>query len=383
MIGSLDLDMDFPLATDGEIAMINQASARQHAWGRFWRTPERPGLAEYIVEQEGLALEFLSDFGALDRLGSLAGHLTHVEGMAQRSALAHAQVASMAHRFADARQSLAAARLLGAPAATVDRLLLGIDQACGVRLDTVLAARHQIANETEKLEERVPLGALLADLGEFDEADRVYRAALLEYQDVSPFAMAWVCFHLGVLWGELVPERQSARAAGWYRQAIAYLPSYVRARVHLAEIYLDDNRPGDAKALLIPSIASGDPEVRWRLADVMTVMRRGADAERHLEAARLGFEALLEKHLLAFADHAAEFYSGSGNDAGRAFELARINVANRATLRAFEQAHSTAVDAGEPAAALEIIAAAERHWGSTAAFRRSSLVECWQGGAGT
>jgi tetratricopeptide (TPR) repeat protein len=383
MIGSPDLDMNFPPATDGEIAMINQASARQNAWGRFWRTPERPGLAEYIVEQEGLALEFLSDFGAFDRLGSLAAHLAHVEGMAQRTALIQAQIASMAHRFADARQSLAAARLLGAPAATVDRLLLAIDQACGVRLDKVLTARHQIAHETQKLEDQVPLGALLADLGEFDDADRVYRAALLEYQDVSPFAMAWVCFQLGVLWGELVPERQPVRAARWYRQAIAYLPSYVKGRVHLAEIYLDAGRPGDAEELLVPAIASGDPEVPWRLADVMTAMGRVTDAERQLQAARLGFEALLEKHLLAFADHAAEFYCGSGNDAARAFELARINVANRPTLRAFEQAHETAVDAGESAAASEILAAAGRHWETTAAFQRSSLVWHWPGGAGT
>ena len=56
------------------------------------------------------------------------------------------------------------------------------------------------------MEDLVPLGALLADLGEFDEADRIYRQALREYRDVSPFAVAWVCFQLGVLWGELVPE---------------------------------------------------------------------------------------------------------------------------------------------------------------------------------
>ena len=52
----------------------------------------------------------------------------------------------------------------------------------------------------------MPLGALLADLREFDEAERTYRRALREYQDVSPFALAWVCFQLGVLWGELVPK---------------------------------------------------------------------------------------------------------------------------------------------------------------------------------
>ena len=377
---TLDVLTALPRATAGDIAVINLESTRQHAWSRFLHTPQRPGLAEYIVEQEGLTLEFLGDFTALDRLGSLVGHLAHVEGMAQRAAVIETQVTSMVHRFADARQSLASARLLGAPAATIDRLLLGIDQACGVRLDAVLAARRRIVAATRKLEDRVPLGAVLADLGEFDEADHVYRVALLEYQDVSPFAMAWVCFQLGVLWGELVPERQSTRAKRWYERAITYLPSYVKGRVHLAEIYLNDGRAGDAEALLIPAIASGDPEVCWRLAEAMIEMGRVTDAERQLEAARLGFEALLEKHPLAFADHGAEFYSGSGNDAAKAFELARINLATRPTLRAFEQAHATAVDAGDLQAALEILAAAGRHCGGTTAFLRSSLAGRQLGG---
>ncbi len=62
------------------------------------------------------------------------------------------------------------------------------------------------AAESGRLEELVPLGALLADLREFDEAERTYQRALQEYRDVSPFALAWVCFQLGVLWGELVHE---------------------------------------------------------------------------------------------------------------------------------------------------------------------------------
>jgi hypothetical protein len=36
-----------------------------------------------------------------------------------------------------------------------------------------------------------------------------------------------------------------------------------------------------------------------------------------LEAARSRFEELLGRHLLAFADHAAEFYAGPGNDRGK------------------------------------------------------------------
>ena len=48
-------------------------------------------------------------------------------------------------------------------------------------------------------------------------------------------------------------------------------------------------------------------------------------------------------HPEAFADHAAEFYSGSGNDCRRALELARVNVANRPTRRAVKQAQAVAM----------------------------------------
>ena len=97
----------------------------------------------------------------------------------------------------------------------------------------------------------------------------------------------------------------------------------------------------------MPALSSRDPEVRWRLADVLIAQGRFEDAETQVEAARLGFEELLGRHLLAFADHAAEFYAGSGNDCRRALELARTNVANRPTRRAVKQTHAIAVNADE------------------------------------
>jgi hypothetical protein len=115
----------------------------------------------------------------------------------------------------------------------------------------------------------------------------------------------------------------------------------VKARVHLSEIYLHDGRAREAEELLLVAIPSGDPEAYWRLADVMASMGRFAEAEAQIQAARSRFEALLEKHLLAFADHGAEFYSGSGNDPRRAFELASINLANRPTQRAVDLARET------------------------------------------
>ena len=63
----------------------------------------------------------------------------------------------------------------------------------------------------------------------------------------------------------------------------------------------------------------------------------------HLNGARLTFDGLLAKYLLAFGDHAAAFYAASGNDGRRALELARANVTNCPTPRAVKQAHEIAV----------------------------------------
>jgi len=123
------------------------------------------------------------------------------------------------------------------------------------------------------------------------------------------------------------------------------LPSYVKARVPLADIYASQGHTKDAEALLMPALSSRDPEVRWRLSDVLTAQERFEEAKTQLDAARLGFDELLRRHLLAFADHAAEFYAGSGSDHRRALELARANVANRPTRRAVKQAQAIALNA--------------------------------------
>lgn len=144
----------------------------------------------------------------------------------------------------------------------------------------------------------------------------------------------------------------------------------------MAEIYTSCGRADEAEALLVPAVASGDPEVLWRLADAMGAQDRFADADARIEAARLGFESLLGRYWLAFADHAAEFYAGSGDDCRRALELARANVANRPTLRAFEQAYAIAAGAGDTNAASELLAKATQCWGHTSAFRSSKLAVC-------
>jgi tetratricopeptide (TPR) repeat protein len=340
----VDPDHPCPSATDGEIAAINLESTRRRAWARFAQDARLPGVAEAVVDRERLAAQFFGDLDALERLAALASQFARVDD-SFRAALVHAEVASTVHRFGDARGHLARAALMGGPCEAIERHSLTIDQACGVELDAVLAARRRIATASGRLEDLVPLGAVLADLERFAEADAIYRQAFYAYDGVSPFPLAWVCFQLGMLSGELVPVPDPNLAALWYRRAIAYLPGYVKARVHLAEIYASQGQTDDAEALLLPALSSRDPEVRWRLADVLIAQGRFEEAETQLDAARLGFDRLLGRHLLAFADHAAEFYAGSGNDRRRALELARANLANRPTRRAVMQAHAIAVNA--------------------------------------
>jgi hypothetical protein len=336
---TLELEQGSPAATDGEIAAINLESARRAAWARFTRDPHTPGAAEAVVEDERLATQFLGDLDSLDRLDALAARFAAVDD-SYRAALVQAEVASAAHRFAEARSHLARAARLGGPAEDIERQTLAIDQACGVGLEVVLAARRRIAAESGRPEDLVPLGAVLADLERFSEADAVYRQAFGRYHAISPFLPAWTCFQLGMLWGELAPVSAPSRAELWYTRALAYLPGHVKARVHLAELRTSQGQIGEAETLLLPALASGDPEVNWRLAEVLIAQERFEEARVQLETARTRFEELLGRHLLAFADHAAEFYAGPGADPRRALELARANVANRPTRRAVKLAQA-------------------------------------------
>jgi hypothetical protein len=56
---------------------------------------------------------------------------------------------------------------MGGPYEEIERHSLAINQVCGVELDAVLAAHRNIAATRGRLEDRVPLGAVLADLERF------------------------------------------------------------------------------------------------------------------------------------------------------------------------------------------------------------------------
>jgi tetratricopeptide (TPR) repeat protein len=339
MTTTSERDVSLVEATDGMIAAINLESARRGAWQRWRCGPRSAEMAEAVVDLELSASQYLGDLDALDRMENLA---TELDDTLPTAALVLASIASATHRFADAMKHLVTAQSCGASTDIVLRQTLNVQQACGANLETVLATRRRRA-ATRRIEDLIPLGALLADLDEFEEADCAYREAIEAYGDVSPLPLAWACFQLGMLWGEHAPDPDFERAALWYRRAIAYLPCYVKARVHLAEICLKEERNCEAMELLKPALETGDPEVHWRIADALLAQNLAEEGRMHLESARLRYEELLARHLLAFADHAADFYTGSGDNAPRALELVRANVTNRPTRRARAQLREIAL----------------------------------------
>jgi hypothetical protein len=129
------------------------------------------------------------------------------------------------------------------------------------------------------------------------------------------------------MWSEQAGDRERGKA--FYAEALDYLPQFVAANIHLAEIELAEGEVNAARARLQRVVASSDePEALALLGQV--------------ERARERYETLLAHQPLAFADHAAEFYLGAGADPARAWELARLNLANRPTLRAFALAMKAA-----------------------------------------
>ena len=205
-----ELECAITPTTDGEIAVINLESTRRRSWTRFFEDPMRDGVAETVVEHEQLTLQFFGNVSALDRVEALAAQLKQKDAVSARVALVQAQVASMAHRFSDARHYLAQAEFGGAPTADVDRLRLTIDQACGLNLESVLDARRRAATETSGSEESVALGSFLADLRDFDAALIVSTNRPCEHTATSHrFPSPRVFFQLGLLWGELDPGGSS------------------------------------------------------------------------------------------------------------------------------------------------------------------------------
>jgi tetratricopeptide (TPR) repeat protein len=173
-------------------------------------------------------------------------------------------------------------------------------------------------------------GGIEARLGHAERSEHFFQVARAEYRDVSPFTVAWIDFERARAL-EMAGNRATARV--YLDEAAAVLPSYAHAVVHLAALEPAKQALRHIREL---QATSDDPDVLAAEADAL---RRDGQASESAEAvgqARASFEQVLATLPKAFADHAASFYLGVGNDAPRALELARANAALRPTSEAIE-----------------------------------------------
>lgn len=269
---------------------------------------------------------FLADATALDRAATLA-EAAHTTATLVRRAQARGAV----HRFADALADLAAAERAGADVGAARAAIL-IATGDPARALPLLAIRPDYAH-------RAALAGAVAALGAFAAADALYAAADAALDTTSPFPHAWLDFARGLLWSEQAGD--PARGERYYRRAVAGLPAFAAAQLHLAEL---EAARGDRSAALARIAALDDPEALG-LTGALHVQVGDPRGWLELTRARAIYEALLSRHPLAYADHAAELQLAPGGDRVRAWQLARLNLANRATRRAWRLAVTAAIAA--------------------------------------
>ncbi|WP_431052645.1 hypothetical protein [Roseateles sp. L2-2] len=301
--------------TQGDLAIANlDHLIRQHG--------DDPAALEYSL----MRLQFLADYRVLDRAAEVAQRPTVDAAGDAAASLRRVRALVTLHRFAEAE------RLLDAAGATpLQRAALLV--ATG-RAGQVLSALTDEAARRPDFASLVALARAEAAVGRLDEADRHYAQALTKLDTTWPFPAASIAFARGQMWAEQGGD--AARGAAFYEEALRLLPDYAAAGIHLAELDLVRGDESSAHARLTRVVRSGDePEALALLGELH--LRQGRTSEGHEEIARAArrYEALLARHPQAFADHAAEFYLGAGRDPRRAWSLARANLRERPTRRAY------------------------------------------------
>lgn len=309
---------DVRASTNGDIALANLDGLIEQAAGE-------PGAIDLLL----LRGQFLADHEALDQVAALTE--PHDQDAAQLLRRAHARAA--AHRFYEAGLDLDAAQRAGASPDAVRAQRAALQVALGHADDALPELRAQAARRPG-FGSYCALALAEAAVGHVEAADALYAAALSDLDTTSPFPAAAVWFARGLMWSEQASDPQ--RGAAMYAEALRRVPSYVPANLHLAELEARRGDIADALAHLERIVAiSRDPE---SLALLGTLHRRAGEAmlgAREIEQARDRFEQLLQRHPLAFADHAAEFFLDAGADPERALYWARMNLLARETRRAY------------------------------------------------
>jgi tetratricopeptide (TPR) repeat protein len=240
-----------------------------------------------------------------------------------------ARLAARFHRFRQARAFLDRARAAGYPQDEIDAEEASLLQATG-HYKEALAVRQRLARDNRAIDTVGGLATLLAEMNEWPAAEACFAEALDADTGVSPLPCGQLLFEWGV---SAMRRGLLERAEDILAELDAVLPAHVPGRGHRAEVALARGNVDLALALITPLVGTDDPEYHATYAEILAAFGV-RDARREARLAAAGYEALLARRPEAYADHAAEFYMGIGNQPQRALELAAANRKLRDTPRA-------------------------------------------------
>ena len=262
-------------------------------------------VATSLVEQLLLRADFYGTYDDWDEALQVTQNVLDLHPDDPAALLLRARVLNTVHDFDGARDLIDAARASQAEQRAseieVQALHLEVTMLLAEAGPTneLVALRGAIAKSAPSFQHETALALALAQQGRFGEADEVFRHALSEYRDVSPFPFAWVAFQRGVMWSEQADRPD----LGWalYEEALHYLPGYVLANVHLAELEAQAGDVQSSIARVEPLVGrTQDPEPLVLLAAVESSPGR---ARRYAARAERAYAALVDRFPNAFLHH--------------------------------------------------------------------------------
>jgi tetratricopeptide (TPR) repeat protein len=322
----LELEIEPLSLTDGLIALLNLQAQIDGLEGRH-TCAEAATLIDLLILR-GLILGRISDY---ERAAQLADRQVGAATADAAAYMARARTRAVFHRFAEALDDLDSADRMSPHDTAAKRERAAIMQAQG-RFDEALSTYYAVIDGVGQFERAAALVGLWAERGEADTAQRFYLDSLRSYRGISPFPVALLDFQLGVMW---MRHARLAEARTCFEAAIARVPAYAAAQGHLAEVEADLGNPEAALGRLYPlAVSSDDPDYAAQLARILGQMGRNDESSVWRRGAADRYDELTTAHPEAFADHAAEFWLGPGNDPKKGLRFATLNLEARKTPRA-------------------------------------------------
>jgi tetratricopeptide (TPR) repeat protein len=328
--------------TDGSIALGNMEGDIANVNKMIQTAPNNVGA---MVRLSGIYLFHGNVTGRLDEYDQaieLTEKAVKIAPNDPAAWIAHAEARSRMHLFDEARADLDRAASLKGDPRQLEAMRASIQQALG-RYGEARPAREKAVKEYANFEHLSAMAGLVADEGNFDEAERLYLEAQDKFADVAAYPLAWLYFQEGLLW-ERAGKLPHAREL--YEASVERWPGYAPATGHLAGLLAATGDRARAVELLRALVEkSNDPEYQGQLAGLLRAEGHTTDADLLRDKARARYDELLKKHPAAFGDHAARFFLAEGADPARALALAQANVKLRQTGEAFELLIEAAVAA--------------------------------------